>query len=82
MAQGLDFSIQLPSNIESPMLIDEVSSNEIYIGVSANSKDISKDTWKIKRICKSGSEWSIGFPNGSQEFGFAWDCRFGFTYSA
>ena len=68
-------------NLEAPVLVDEVSSTEYYIGQSKNSKVLDKANWRIKRIWKVGSVWNFGFPDGNQDFKFVWDLRDTYTYS-
>lgn len=67
--------------IKAPMLIDEVSNTEFYIGVSRNSSDVSKPSWKIQRIWKMGTIWKFGYPDGDQRFKFIWEDRFTYSYS-
>lgn len=68
-------------NMESPVLIDEVSSTEYYVGQSNNTNQRGKATWRIKRIWKVGSVWNFGFPDGNQSFTYIWDSRDTYTYS-
>lgn len=81
MLQSTDLNIQT-FPYEPVLLIDELSSTEIYIGTSQNTNNLSKANWRIKQIIKVGSVWNIGFPNGDQSYSFVWDDRFGYTYSA
>ena len=67
-------------HIEAPMLIDEISSTEIYLGFSKGSSDPSKPNWRIKRIWKIGSVWKMGFPKGNQDYINVWDDRFTYLY--
>ena len=67
-------------DIESPLLVDEVSDTEFYIGYSNNTRYENKGNWRIKRIWKVGSVWNFGFPNGDQNFTFIWDERDSYTY--
>jgi hypothetical protein len=53
---------------EAPLLVDEVSSTEYYVGQSKNTPNIYKDNWRIKRIWKVGNVWNFGFPDGNQDF--------------
>ena len=62
-------------NFEPVTLIDEVSGDEFYIGVSNNGKNTSKPIWKIKKIWKDGTVWNVGFPDGDQSFKYVWDDR-------
>jgi len=55
-------------NIDSVTLIDEVSADLIYIGVSINGSNITALNWRIKKIEKDGTVWSMMFPDGEQEF--------------
>ncbi len=81
MGQGTEFNTY-QHNLESPLLVDEISSTEFYIGQSDNTNDIYKGNWRIKRIWKVGSVWNFGFPNGNQDFIFVWDERDTYTYRA
>lgn len=67
-------------NIETVMLVDELSSTEIYIGQSDNGGNIDASNWKIKKILQVGSVWTFTFPNGEQKFEFIWSQRFSYTY--
>jgi hypothetical protein len=81
MAQGIDFGLQ-SYNIEAPFLVDVLSSTEIYLGTSQNSSNTTMNIWKIKKIWQVGTVWNFGFPNGSQEFNYSWDSRYGYNYSS
>lgn len=61
-------------------IIDEVSSEEFYIGKSINTKSQTATTWSIKKIWKVGTVWNFGFPDGNQEYSFAWSDRVGYDY--
>ena len=68
-------------NFEAHSLIDEVSSDEIYIGISSNGRAIDKPIWKIKKIWKDGTIWRVQFPDGDQTFSYTWNDRIGvYTY--
>jgi len=69
-------------NIERPMLVDEVSDTEFYIGYSQNTPIKNTNNWRIKRIWQVSSVWNFGFPEGNQNFEFNWDLRDTYTYSA
>lgn len=69
-------------NIDAPLIVDEVSSTEYYIGRSKNTKSQDKENWQIKRIWKVGNVWNFGFPDGNQGFVFVWDLRDTYTYLA
>lgn len=69
-------------NIEAPLLVDEISSTEYYVGQSDNTRLIGEGNWRIKRIWKVGNVWNFGFPNGNQGFIFDWDIRDSYTYHA
>lgn len=81
MAEGTEFNI-IQHDLKPPMLVDEVSSTEYYIGHSKNSKLKNKSNWRIQRIWKVGSVWNFGYPDGNQNFDFMWDLRDTYTYSA
>lgn len=66
--------------IEPYVLIDELSSDEIYIGTSRSFNTKSSSIWRIKRIIKIGTVWHMQYPNGSQDFNFIWDDRLSYTY--
>ena len=68
-------------SIEPVVLVDEVSSEEFFIGTSRSFKDPAKANWRVKRVWKVGSVWKTGFPNGDQGFTFSWDLRFDYIYS-
>jgi hypothetical protein len=69
-------------NIEAPLLVDELSDTEYYIGYSKNTRYVNKANWRIKRIWKVGNVWNFGFPEGNQGFEFVWDERDSYTYYA
>lgn len=81
MAQGTDFNTY-QHKLEAPMLIDELSSTEYYIGESDNTRKKTEGNWRIKRIWKVGNVWHFGFPNGNQDYVFVWDDRDTYTYHA
>lgn len=69
-----------PIKRESPVLIDELSAEEFYIGTSRDYSIQSAPKWKIKRIWKVGSVWMTGYPNGDQGFNYVWDDRLSYVY--
>ena len=71
---GTDMNVQMHT-FEPITLIDEVSGEEFYIGVSNNGRDTSRPVWKIKKIWKDGTIWNVGFPSGDQMFSYIWDER-------
>ena len=79
-----DFSTDLniqSYNIEPITLIDEVTSELFYIGVSKNGRNINASNWKIKKIWKDGTIWRVQFPDGDQSYSYIWDDRIGvYTY--
>lgn len=68
-------------SIEKPILVDEISSTEYYIGTSRNFSSEIYPSWKIKKIWKIGSVWHFGYPNGNQNYVFKWADRFSYSYS-
>jgi len=69
-------------DILPPMLVDEVSDTEYYVGHSQNTPNRGVNNWRIRRIWKVGSVWNFGFPEGNQNFVWNWDLRDTYTYSA
>jgi abortive infection bacteriophage resistance protein len=61
-------------------LVDEISSTEIYIGISNNDNNETASTWQIKKIWQDGTVWKFEYPNGKQDFIYAWSNRFGYDY--
>ena len=65
-----------------PMLVDEVSDIEYYVGHSKNTNKRGVGNWRIRRIWKVGSVWNFGFPDGNQDFVWNWDLRDTYDYQA
>lgn len=65
-----------------PMLVDEVSDTEYYVGHSKNTNKRGESNWRIRRIWKVSSVWNFGFPDGNQDFVWEWDLRDTYTYFA
>lgn len=65
---------------EVPVLIDEISSTEYYIGTSRDFSIQSAAKWRIKRIWKVGTVWLTGYPDGDQGFNYIWDNRLSYIY--
>jgi hypothetical protein len=78
--QESDYNVQAIV-IEPTVLVDEVSTDDFYIGTSRSYRDPASANWRIKRIWKVGNVWKQGFANGDQGFTFIWDLRFGYVYS-
>lgn len=79
MENTMDINTQ-QYNAEQIMIVDEISSTEIYIGTSDNSSDFGAANWKIKRILKTGSVWKFEFPDGNQEFKWVWSDKLTYSY--
>lgn len=79
MIDNISSSVQA-IKIEPYLLVDEVSLTTFYIGTSKSFSDQAKANWRIKKIWKDGNVWMFGYPNGSQDFGFSWTDRAGYTY--
>ncbi len=69
-------------DILPPMLVDEVSDTEYYVGHSKNTNKIGEDNWRIRRIWRVSGVWNFGFPEGNQDFVWEWDLRDTYTYIA
>jgi len=67
-------------NIDPYILVDEKSSDEIYVGVSITFNDKSKNIWKIKRIIKLGNIWHVQYPNGNRDYIYCWNDRLSYIY--
>jgi len=75
-----DYNVQ-STNLEPFILIDEVTGEEIYVGVSKNTRNTTEPNWRIKKIWKDGTIWRIEFPNGDQSYTHVWDDRIiGYSY--
>jgi hypothetical protein len=66
--------------VKPPMLVDEVSDTEYYIGTSRRFSEQTDKKWRIQRIWKVGSVWYFGYPDGDQSFNYIWASRYGYTY--
>lgn len=77
----MDNTTNNPIRREPPMLIDELSTEEYYVGTSRNSNNQASSNWKIKRIWKVGNVWLTGYPNGDQGFNYVWDDRYSYVYN-
>jgi hypothetical protein len=69
------------NNIEPQLIVDVATNNQIYIGISNNTKNTGNPTWKIKYIWQTGTVWNFGYPNGDQSFAYIWDLRDSYNYS-
>jgi len=67
-------------SIETPLIIDEASDTEVYIGTSISDSSTGRPVWRIKQIIKVGTVWNFGYANGDQSFAYIWDNRYGYTY--
>ena len=70
----------IPYDIKKPMLVDEVSSTEFYIGTSRQYSDESEPIWRIQKIWKTGNVWRFGYPDGDQNYKYIWGSRYTYTY--
>lgn len=68
-------------SVESPIIIDEISDTEIYIGTSINDSNTGRPVWRIKQIIQIGTVWKFGYPSGDQSFSYVWNDRFTYTYN-
>lgn len=67
---GSDYSI----------LIDEPTAGVMYIGKAATGSATSAAVWQVKKLTESGTQTSILFADGSNEFTNTWDARASLTY--
>lgn len=70
----------LTTKIESPTLIDEVSSSEIYLGYAVAGTSANDSSWKIKQIKQVGTIWTQKYPNGDENYIYKWADRTTLTY--
>ena len=75
-----DMNVQF-TKIIPKVLVDEVSSTTIYIGVSNNSRNVNSSDWQIKKMVKLGNVWAVDFPDGDQGFNYKWSIRLAYSYS-
>ena len=66
--------------VKPPMLVDEVSDTEYYIGTSRRFSEQTDEKWRVQRIWKVGNVWNFGYPDGDQSFRYVWADRYGYTY--
>jgi hypothetical protein len=66
--------------IEPYIFIDVISGTTKYTGTSASFTNINTPNWRIKKEWTCGTVTYMGFPNGSQDFKFIWNCRCTYTY--
>lgn len=62
-------------------LLDEVSADLMYIGEADPGADMGDPVWKIKKVETSGSETTILWADGNENFDNIWDNRAILTYS-
>jgi hypothetical protein len=67
-------------NLEPYVLIDGLTGNTRYTGISLISGIINKPTWRIKKEWIVGNIQYMGFPNGDQSYDFVWSGRTSYTY--
>jgi len=67
--------------VRPPMLVDEISDTEYYVGTSRRFSKEVDNKWRIQRIWKVSNTWYFGYPDGDQSFNYQWSARFGYTYT-
>jgi len=83
MGAGTDVNLNvIQHRLEAPLLVDEVSKTEYYIGESDNTRHQGHNNWRIKRIWQVANVWNFGFPDGNQDYVFNWELRDTYTYHA
>lgn len=66
---------------DEPARVDEVSASLIYVGYTRTSAPVETTaSWKIKRITKVGSIWTIAYANGNELYENIWSNRASLTY--
>ena len=67
-------------NIEPYVLIDGLTGNTRYTGISLSSGNVNGATWRIKKEWMVGNVQYMGFPDGDQSYNFIWSGRTSYTY--
>lgn len=67
-------------NLEPYVLVDGLTGNTRYTGVSLSSGDINNPIWRIKKEWIVGNVQYMGFPEGDQSYNFIWSGRTSYTY--
>jgi len=79
MLENSDINRQKYS-VEPYIITEDLSGVTKYTATSISFNDASKLIWKIKKEWKIDNIWYMGFPNGEQDFKFAWTGRTLYTY--
>jgi len=70
------------NNSDEPSRIDEISDTLLYIGYTrASIADENAPIWKIKRVSKIGSIWTIAYATGTDLYSNIWTNRLTITYN-
>jgi hypothetical protein len=75
--QGFKFS----RYVDEKVLIDEVDSDNTYIGLAKMGADTSAEDWLILKITTSGTVTSVLFADGNENYDNEWDERANLSYS-
>ena len=67
-------------NLEPYVLIDGLTGDTRYTGVSIGFNNINDAIWKIKKECQIENIQYMGFPNADQSYAYSWSGRTGYTY--
>lgn len=68
-----------PQQYDLYEIYDEASDTEFYVGYSGQGCETAA-CWRIKKYVTTGTITKTVYPNGSQEFRFAWDKRADYKY--
>lgn len=77
-ADGRDISVVTN---ELATRIDESSDTLIYIGYATLGANENSNSWKIKRIQKTGTVWKVEFADGNENYVHNWTNRATLNYS-
>jgi len=63
-----------------PYVLVDTSGTTTYIGTSVTFNNEAAAIWRIKKEWTVGTTKYSGFPNGNQDFKFAWSSKASYTY--
>lgn len=62
------------------LLVDGVSSSEVYVGEASSKSSTADPVWSIFKVVVSGTLVSIKFADGNADYDNVWDDRASLTY--